>query len=101
ANFGYCETGTLSIGDTVFYDWNGDGLQTAGIDEGIPNITVSLYRDSNTNGVIEPAVDALITTAVTDLNGHYTFGSLPAGGYLVLVDEADPQFPPRYIGTKD
>ena len=101
ASFAYCQTGTLSIGDTLFYDWNGDGIQTSGIDEGIPNITVYLYRDSNTNGVVEASSDALVGSTVTGVNGTFTFTSLPAGGYVVVVDEADAQFPPRYYETKD
>lgn len=100
ADFSYFQTGAYTIGDTLFFDWNGDGVKGSG-DEGIPNISVSLYLDNNSNGVLEAASDPLIGTAVTDLSGQYFFTNLPAGRYIVVVDESDPQFPRRYYQTKD
>jgi protocatechuate 3,4-dioxygenase beta subunit len=96
--FGY--TGGLSIGDLVWTDWNGDGLQDSG-EEGILGVTVYLYRDVDGDGAIDPGVDTLIATDVTDLSGIYTFTNLAGNGndYLVTLNEAD--LPAGYIQTGD
>lgn len=90
-DFGYQPVGTGSIGDFVWQDDDGDGIQDAG-ETGIANITVSLYEDSNNDGVID-AGDALVITATTDVSGFYSFTGLPAGDYLVQVETADPDLP--------
>ena len=59
------------IGDTVFRDWNNNGVQDAG-EEGIAGVTVSLSGTSS-------------ATAVTDANGNYLFTGLTAGSYTVSV----------------
>jgi uncharacterized repeat protein (TIGR01451 family) len=99
-DFGYYQTGSSIIGDTLYRDWNGDGTQ--GVAEGgISNVTVSLYEDSNGDGVIDPVEDALIATTTTGANGDYSFTNLPAGDYIVLVDESDPDLPNDYVQTQD
>ena len=63
ADFGYIkrpEHGKAIVGDTVWYDDNGDGVQQPG-EPGIPNVTV-IIRDGSGNA---------IGSAVTDSNGHY------------------------------
>src|SRR5262249_47049025 len=50
------------IGDTVFLDSNGNGVQDAG-EPGIPFVIVDLYDE---NGVF-------VTSTTTDADGHYTF----------------------------
>jgi uncharacterized repeat protein (TIGR01451 family) len=99
-DFSYYKTGTLSIGDTVYYDWDGDATQDAN-EEGIVNVTVSLYEDSNGDGVINTNTDALVKTTATSATGYYTFTGLPAGNYIVDINEADPDFPPKYVQTVD
>jgi len=102
-DFGYHHSGTLSIGDTVYADWNGDGDQDTG-EEGIPNITVSLYEDEDKDGIID-ADDALITTTVTNASGVYTFANLAGStgglGYIVVVDTNDTDLPAGYLETED
>ncbi|MFT5123423.1 MAG: putative repeat protein (TIGR01451 family), partial [Verrucomicrobiales bacterium] len=100
ADFSYYQTGSLSIGDTLFYDWDGNALQDA-IDEGIANITVSLYLDLDADSLLDLEVDGFISSTVTDTNGNYLFEFLPAGNYLVAVDEADDDFPFAYTQTFD
>jgi uncharacterized repeat protein (TIGR01451 family) len=101
ADYSYYLTGSAAIGDTLFYDWNGDGVQSNGVDTGIANIAVRLYRDANTNGVVDAASDALVATTVTATNGWYLFSGLPADAYIVIVDQADPDFPSLYLNTYD
>ncbi|MBK8444763.1 MAG: DUF11 domain-containing protein [Sphingobacteriales bacterium] len=68
---GYTPLG--SIGDYVWLDVDGDGVQDAG-EQGIPNVTVTLtYPDGTT------------ATTTTDGTGHYIFEDLPAGNYVVTV----------------
>ena len=102
-NFAYTQAGLLSIGDTVYVDWDGDGAQDAG-EEGIPNVTVYLYEDANQNGVID-ATDALITSTTTNASGNYTFNNLAGSasgiGYLVVVNTGDPDLPAGYLETAD
>lgn len=49
---------------------------------------VSLYRDSDNNGVPD---DAAIAHDITDANGFYLFDNLPPGRYLVGVDNTNFQ----------
>ncbi len=98
-DFAYRPTGSLSIGDTLYYDWNGNAIQDAG-EGGIPNVTVHLHQDENGDGVIN-TVDALMATTTTDADGFYEFTGLAAGNYIVEVDEGDPDFPISYIETQD
>ena len=100
ADFSYFKTGNYSIGDTLFYDWNGNGLQDAS-DEGIADITVWLYRDSNTNGIVDYGTDVLVLSTSTSSTGTYLFAGLPATNYLVIVHHGDPDFPPAYTTTAD
>ncbi|HEY0733863.1 MAG TPA: SdrD B-like domain-containing protein [Herpetosiphonaceae bacterium] len=83
ADFGYTGSGG-SIGNSVWRDLNGNGVQEAG-EPGIAGVTLNLYRDVDGDGVLDPGVDNLIRTVTTDSNGNYEFTGLPAGRYLVDV----------------
>ena len=62
-NFGYAGLGP--IGDTVFSDHNGNGVQDPG-EPGIAGVQVKLYFDDG-DGVFEPGTgDVLIGTQTTD-----------------------------------
>ena len=99
-DFAYHTTGTASIGDLVYYDFNGDGTQDAS-DEGIPNVVLNLYEDINSNGAYDPATDAFVGTTTTDAAGAYQFANLPAGDYMVIIDEGDVNFPSNVSQTGD
>ncbi len=100
-DFGFRRSGSSSIGDTLYYDWSGDGIQQPASEEGIKNVTVRLYRDANNNGVIDAGSDPFVAATVTSINGTYLFSSLPAGNYIVAVDTADPDFPASMYQTAD
>jgi hypothetical protein len=96
-NFGY--DGGLTIGDTVYADWNGDGTQDSG-EEGIENVTVRLYRDFDGDGVVDIGTDTLIATDTTDASGNYQFTSIPPNqDYIVVIVESS--LPAGYVQTGD
>ncbi len=102
ADFSYFRTGPYRIGDTLFYDWDGNGVQDPATEEGIPNVTVRLYSHAAGDGVLVPSRDAFIAETVTDQNGLYVFTNLFATTtYLVVVDRNDPDLPPSYFITAD
>jgi hypothetical protein len=74
-DFGY--KGTASIGDRVWYDLNGNGVQD-GNETGLNGVTVKLLDSSNN----------VLATKTTSGSGNYSFNELPAGTYKVTVDLA-------------
>jgi uncharacterized repeat protein (TIGR01451 family) len=64
-----------SLGDRVWLDANGNGIQDAG-ELGLPNVTVTLYSSTGTQ----------LATTVTDGNGNYGFTHLAPGDYYVEFD---------------
>ena len=64
---------TGSIGDMVWEDTDGDGIQDPGETSGIPGVIVTLYDDMGT----EVAKDT------TDSNGNYLFEDVPPGDYTL------------------
>lgn len=94
-DFGYQPLGNGSIGDTVWYDANGDGLQAGPRETGLANVTVSLKADFNGDGTY-----VTIATTVTDAAGHYLFEDLPDGNYIARVDETDADIPLDSFGTR-
>ena len=102
ADFSYFRTGPYRIGDTVFYDWNSNGVQNVASEGGISNVTVRLYEDANGNGEVDAGTDAFIAATVTATNGYYVFTNLYATNtYLVIVDREDPDLPANCIVTAD
>lgn len=65
-------TNTGSIGDFVWNDKNGNGIQDV-TEVGMPNVVVTLYNASGNP----------IATTVTDENGFYIFPNLPTGTYSI------------------
>lgn len=96
ADFGYKANIPLKIGDTVFADANVNAFYDSGTDTPLGSITVTLFRDSNADGIADgPA----IATTTTDAAGQYSFGGLAPDTYLVVVDTADPEVPSGYSST--
>ncbi len=90
-DFGY--TGTGSIGDTVWYDANRNGLQD-GVESGIANVLMTLKADINQDGVVD-----YTTATYTNANGQYLFDHLPAGRYTITLDSTT--LPPGLFQTYD
>ncbi|MEW6126182.1 MAG: C25 family cysteine peptidase [Acidobacteriota bacterium] len=59
----------LQIGNRVWHDADGDGVQGAG-ENSIQNVVVDLWADTNGDGT----VDTRVGSATTDANGNYYFG---------------------------
>lgn len=98
----FCLTSTAAptgaIGNFVWGDANGNGLQDSG-ETGISGVTVQLFLDANNDC---NADGAAIATATTDVNGAYNFTGLAAGNYLVVFPTIAGFFPsPANVGTND
>jgi hypothetical protein len=65
-----------SIGDTVWIDTDGDGVQDGG-ESGLSGVTVWLYDDA----------DTLVGTTTTDGNGLYLFDDLAPGDYYLKFEQ--------------
>jgi len=78
---------TASLGDQVFVDLDGDGIQDPG-ETGLAGVTVYLYA---ADGV------TVLDSTVTDANGNYIFTNLDPGGYVVGFDLNT--LPPGYAPT--
>ncbi len=84
--------GDLSLGNRVWLDkdesLNGTYSATDG-DEGINNVRVNLYRDTDGNGEYTPNVDQQISSMVTftkgRVPGYYLFEELKPGNYIVQI----------------
>ena len=95
-DFAYRKTGTASLGDLVYYDWDADGIyESADGEEGIPNVTINLYvwnddgNDTFETGELGAFREQVDTSAVTATLGEYTFSNLPDGDFVVVVDTGD------------
>ena len=78
----------VSLGDTVWYDSNRNGVQDAG-EAGVAGVKVTLLDASG-----NPVAGA---TATTDANGHYQFSNLKPGTYSVQFDQTS--LPANYVFT--
>ncbi|MEM9552691.1 MAG: SdrD B-like domain-containing protein [Acidobacteriota bacterium] len=86
-DFGF-DGGTFgSIGDRVWLDQDGDGVQDAG-EGGLENVTVNLLGPGP-NGIFGDADDEILATTTTGTDGAFDFVGLPAGDYRVDVTDLD------------
>jgi hypothetical protein len=79
---------SLTLGDRIFLDANNNGGFDAG--EGVNGVTLTLYADSNGNGVLDGAeLTNVLAVATTAGGGLYSFSGLAPGDYVVSVDAAN------------
>jgi hypothetical protein len=74
----------VSVGNFVWFDTNGDGIQSDG-EPGIAGVTLTI---TNLDG--SAVIDVFgneVTTTTTDENGFYLFKDLPLGTYVVAVTD--------------
>lgn len=64
-----------TIGDKIWNDLNGNGLQNNG-EPGINNVTVNLHRTAD---------DAIIATTTSNLSGIYSFTNILPGNYFISM----------------
>ena len=82
-----------SLGDRVWLDLNGDGVQGAG-EPGLSGIPVTAVF-AGADGKFGTADDAAFST-VTGANGVYNFVNLPLGNYRVTIDTSGTNLVPTY-----
>jgi gliding motility-associated-like protein/uncharacterized repeat protein (TIGR01451 family) len=66
-----------SIGDFVWKDVNGNGIQDAG-EKGVKDVIVKLWSADASGKPV-----SVLKTATTDINGYYMFSDLPKADYIV------------------
>ena len=74
---------SIQIGNLVYVDADSSGTFNGG-DSGLDGVTVNLYVDVNSNGVLDVGDGAAIATTTTSGGGLYSFKVLP-GDYLVEI----------------
>ncbi|MEL7060841.1 MAG: SdrD B-like domain-containing protein, partial [Acidobacteriota bacterium] len=86
--FGFCPPPVrdVRLGDRVWLDADGDGLQDIG-EPGIDNVEVTLY-DAGPDGVPGGGDDVAVATQLTDAFGLYLFDDLPPGSFYVDVTDS-------------
>ncbi len=77
---------SLSLGDRIYVDLNGNQTYDAG--EGRDGVTLTLRADTNGSGSFD-AGDAVLGTTTTGGGGAYVFSGLAPGNYIVQVDAAN------------
>jgi SdrD B-like domain/SprB repeat/Secretion system C-terminal sorting domain len=81
------------IGDYVWFDKNGDGIQTPG-ETGLPNVTITL-TGTKTNGT------PVSSTYITDASGAYSFDGLMPGNYKLTFKSPNEYMPTLADATFD
>ena len=82
--------GLGSIGNTVWHDYNLDGIWDPATEPGIPGVKVNLWLDEDNNGSLDKAVDTYLKSLTTaGSTGFYKFVDLDRAKYLVEVDASN------------
>jgi hypothetical protein len=81
----------LEIGNRVWNDVNGDGIQNAN-ETGIANVTIQLYSNG-TDGIAGTVDDVSIGTTTTDANGNWYFNAanITDGDPVTAGNQTGPQ----------
>ncbi|MGI9648781.1 MAG: SdrD B-like domain-containing protein [Acidimicrobiia bacterium] len=74
-----------SIGDFVWLDLDGDGVQDGGVEVGISGIDVGLYQDVDSSGTVSPG-DVWLGSRTTNAGGMYSFTGMLEGDYVAVPD---------------
>ena len=99
-NLAHPATGPATVGNYVWCDHNGNGIQDAG-ESAVAGITVKLLG-AGADHVFGTGDDATLATTMTDANGLYSFTGLAAGSYQVqFVAPSGFSFSPQDAGAND
>jgi choice-of-anchor A domain-containing protein/uncharacterized repeat protein (TIGR01451 family) len=82
--------GNFLLGDFVWNDLNGNGIQDSN-EPGISGILVELHN----------CVGTLISNRITDSQGKYTFINVPQGSYYIMVVTSEYTSSPQNQGSDD
>lgn len=82
-DMGLISSGSVAIGDRVWYDLNSDGDQDTNENIGVPGVRVELHLSTDADCNATP-----FAVTVTNALGLYLFAGLPAGTYYVCFDLA-------------
>jgi Bacterial Ig domain/Bacterial cadherin-like domain/SdrD B-like domain/Peptidase M10 serralysin C terminal/RTX calcium-binding nonapeptide repeat (4 copies) len=92
----------MTLGDRVYVDANANGIFDAG--EGKNGVALTLFADTNNNGVLDIGTDVQLLTTVTagtgGAIGSYSFANLSAGNYIVRVDASNFSAGGALAGTR-
>jgi len=94
-DLGIYPTSEVRVGNTVWYDNDGDGIQDTN-EPGVPGILANLFNADGTAAT--DMVGSPVGPAVTDANGDYLFENLPQGDYYVVFDLNT--LPANYVVTQ-
>ncbi len=83
-DFAYTGETDGRIGDTVWFDHDGDGVQSGPIEVGFSGVTVTLVWFGGDG--LPGGGDDVTQTTTTDAAGNYLFDNLPDGEFTVTVD---------------
>ncbi len=81
---------TAKVGDYVWYDIDGDGIQDAN-EPGVPGVIVTLYKDTDGDGIPDTAISTKVTNSGPDA-GKYLFDNVDPGVYKICFDAANTQY---------
>jgi len=78
---------------SVFKDENGNSVQDEN-EAGISDITITLYQDTDGDGVLNPDVDSVLGVPFSSgVSGEFVLPGLPNGQYILVLDNDDPDLP--------
>ena len=88
----------VAVGDHVWFDNNGDGLQgDPAVEPGVGGILVRIFDATTDQQLIQDLDGNSIGTLETNDSGNYLFQNLPPGDYYVIFDLAS--LPAGYFAT--
>ncbi|MFM9909254.1 MAG: SdrD B-like domain-containing protein, partial [Chitinophagaceae bacterium] len=94
--------GKGTIGNKIFYDLDGDGIQDNG-ETGVAGITITLQKDINNDGDFADAGEASFASQISNSLGEYLFTGLDAGIYRLVFSNGPIGYniSPSNVGSND
>ncbi len=84
---------SISVGTgAVFLDENNDGINDTN-EAGITDITLNLFEDTNSDGILDPNLDVDLGELTSGMDGEFVLPGLPNGNFLLLLDSDDSDLP--------